>query len=256
MLTAYLTSTRSLLQLPGSNSTSLYSDTDLTRFINTARGQVAGEGGCIRLHGSLSTVVGTDNYQFSAIGTGTPATNGIQGVIRIDSMHCVAGIGQVWMTPRPWPWFSLYNRNNPVPPQGQPTEWAQYGQGGAPPPAIAPSGGSVQGGTFYVSPVPDDIYQLNCNTICYPVALVDDTTVEALPYFWTDAVPFFAAYFALMSAQTNARMADAAQMYKGHYNEFMTRARNQSNPDVNNWIYQQSGDPAQATKMGIKGGGQ
>ena len=57
-----------------------------------------------------------------------------------------------------------------------------------------------------------------------------------------------------MSAQTNARMADAAQMYKGHYNEFMDRARKQSNPDTNNWIYQQSGDPAQAVKMGLGGG--
>jgi len=58
------------------------------------------------------------------------------------------------------------------------------------------------------------------------------------------------------SAQTNARMADAATMYKGHYNEFMDRARKQSNPDVMNYIYQQAGDPAQAMKMGVKGGAQ
>ena len=57
-----------------------------------------------------------------------------------------------------------------------------------------------------------------------------------------------------MSAQTNARMADAAQMYKGHYNEFMDRARKQSNPSVNRWIYSQALDPAQAPKLGIKGG--
>jgi hypothetical protein len=255
LLAAFLAQTRSLLQLPGTASTSLYSDADLTRWINIARGQVAGEGACIRLHGTISTVVGLDNYAFSAINTGTPATNGIQGVIRIDDLHVVAGIGQVWMSPRPWPWFSLYNRNNPVPLQGLPSEWAQYGQGAAPPSATPPAVGSVQGGTFYVSPVPDDVYQLNCNAVCYPIPLVDDTTAEALPYFWTDAVPFFAAYFGLMSAQTNARMADAAQMYKGHYNEFMDRARKQSNPDVNNHIYQQAGDPAQAPKMGISKGG-
>lgn len=251
MLTAYLTATRSLLQLPGENSTSLYSDTTLTRFINTARGQVAGEGACIRLHAAVPTVAGLDNYAFSAIDTGVAATNGIQGVIRIDSMHCAIASGQLWMTPRPWQWFSLYNRNTVVPKQGTPTEWAQYGQGAAP-----GASGSIGGGTFYVSPVPDDIYPLNCNTVCYPIPLSGDGTVEALPYFWTDAVPFFAAYFALMSAQTNARMADAAQMYKGHYNEFMDRARKQSNPETNNYIYQQAGDPAQAIKMGVKGGAQ
>jgi hypothetical protein len=248
----YLPQTRSLLQLPGTNSTSLYSDSDLTRFINIARGQVAGEGACIRVHGTISTVAGTDNYAFSGINVGVPAATGVQGVINIHSLHCVAGIGQLWMAPRPWAWFSLYNRNTAVPVQGQPTEWAQYGQGAAP---SGIPGTQVNGGTFYVSPTPDDIYQLNCNTACYPIALVDDTTVEALPYFWTDAVPFFAAYFALMSAQTNARMADAAQMYKGHYNEFMDRARKQSNPDVNNYIYQQAGDPAQAMKMGVGKGG-
>lgn len=252
MLTAYITSTRSLLQLPGSNSTSLYSDADLTRFINTSRGQVAGEGGCLRVHGTISTVIGQESYNFSAVNVGVPATTGVQGVINIQSIHYVAGNGQLWVSPRAWPWFSLYNRNAAVPRSGPPEEWAQYGQG------AAPSGlpnTTVNGGSFYLSPLPDDVYQVNCNTVCYPVPLVDDSTVEALPYFWTDAVPFFAAYFALMSAQTNARMADAAQMYKGHYNEFMSRARNQSNPSVNNYIYQQAGDPAQAAKMGIKAGG-
>jgi hypothetical protein len=57
-----------------------------------------------------------------------------------------------------------------------------------------------------------------------------------------------------MSAQTNARMADAAQMYKGHYQEFMDRARKQSNPDENRGIYRQAADPVQAIKLGVKGG--
>ena len=252
MLTSYLTSTRSLLQLPGSNSTSLYSDVDLTRFINTARGQVAGEGECIRVHGTIPTVVGQESYTFAAINVGAPATTGVRGVINIQSMHYVVGNGQLWMTPRAWAWFSLYNRNNAAPQPGPPKEWAQFGQGAAP---SGVANTQVNGGSFYISPLPDDIYTLNCNTICYPQALVLDSDVEALPYYWTDAVPFFAAYFALMSAQTNARMADAAQMYKGHYNEFMSRARNQSNPSVNSWIYSQAGDPAQAQKMGIKAGG-
>ena len=254
MLTAYLTATRSLLQLPGVNSTSLYSDSDLTRFINTARVQVAGEGECIRVHGTATTVVGQDGpYPFSAINIGTPATTGIQGVINIQSMHVVIGNGQLFMAPRPWPWFSLYNRNSATPQQATPTEWAQYGQGAAP---SGVANTTINGGTFYVSPQPDDTYTLNCNTTCYPQALALDTDVEALPIFWTDAVPFFAAYFALMSAQTNARMADAAQMYKGHYEEFMDRARKQSNPSVNRWLYQQAGDPAQGPKMGVKAGAQ
>jgi hypothetical protein len=251
LLAAYLTATRSLLQLPGTQSSSLYSDADLTRFINVARGQVAGEGECIWVHGTIPTVVGQTPYRFQDINIGVPATTGVQGVIKISSLSYVAGNGQLWLPPRSWPWFSLFERNNAVPQQGPPRTWAQYGQGAAPSGAVNTQ---VNGGSFYISPPPDDTYTLNCNTVCYPQTLVLDTDAEAIPFFWTDAVPFFAAYFALMSAQTNARMADAAQMYKGHYQEFMDRARKQSNPDENRGIYRQAADPVQAIKLGVKGG--
>jgi hypothetical protein len=252
LLTAHQTQTRSLLQLPGAQSTSLYTDADLLRWINIARGQVAGEGECIRVVGTIPTVVGQRPYRFQDINVGVSATTGVQGVINVGSMSCTIASGELWMTPRPWPWFTLYELNNPVPSSGVPVTWAQFGQGAAPSGVLRTP---INGGSFYVSPIPDDVYQLNCNSVCYPIPLADDSTVEALPYFWTDAVPFFAAYFGLMSAQTNARMADAAQMYKGHYNEFMERARKQSNPSVNRWMYQQTGDPAQGPKMGIQGGG-
>jgi hypothetical protein len=250
LLASFLTQTRSLLQFPGSASTSLYSDSDLTRWINIARGQVAGEGECIRVVGTIPTVIGQRPYRFADISTGVAATTGVQGVINVRSLSYQIANGELWMTPRPWPWFTLYELNNAVPQPGPPRTWAQFGQGAAP-----GATGSVNGGSFYVSPIPDDVYPLNCNSVCYPISLVDDTTPEALPYLWTDAVPFFAAYFALMSAQTNARMADAASMYKGHYNEFMERARKQSNPATNRWQYEQAGDPAQGPKMGISKGG-
>ncbi len=254
MLTSYyIPQTRSLLQLPGSESTSIYSDADLTRWINIARGQVAGEGECIRVMGTINTVLGQQVYNFSNINLGVPATNGVQGVINIRSLSCSIGSGQLWMTPRAWPWFSLYNLNTATPQRGTPTEWAQFGQGAAP--GTAGSQASVNGGSFYVSLTPDDTYQLNCNAVCYPIPLAIEADPEALPYLWTDAVPFFAAYFALMSAQTNARMADAAQMYKGHYNEFMDRARKQATAGVNGWQYQGGGDPAQSAKFGATKGG-
>ena len=249
-LAAYLVQTRSLLQFPGSQSTSLYTDPDLTRWINIARGQIAGEGECLRVIGTIPTVVGQRSYKFKDINVGVPATTGVQGVINIGSMSWAVGSGELWMTPRPWPWFTLYELNNAAPPSGTPSVWAQFGQGAAPSGA---TNTTVNGGSFSISPIPNDVFQLNCNSACYPIPLVDDTTVEALPYFWTDCVPFFAAYFALMSAQTNARMAEAANMYKGHYNEFMDRARKQSNPDVNRWMYRQAGDPAQGPKMGMGG---
>ena len=253
-LAQYLKQTRRLLQLPGTQSTSLYTDADLTDFINISRGQIAGEGECIRVMATIPTVAAQQVYRFQDAVLGVPATTGVQGIINIRSISNQVGSGALWMTPRPWPWFSLYEMNNPVPTTGVPTVWAQFGQGAAP--SGVPNT-SVNGGSFYVAPIPDDVYTLNLNAVCYPQALALDTDVEALPYFWTDCVPFFAAYFALMSAQTNARMAEASNMYKGHYEEFMDRARKQSNASTNRWQYDGAGDPAQGPKMGIsKAGGQ
>jgi hypothetical protein len=232
----------------------LYADSDLTYFVNVARGQIAGEGECIRVMATIPTVAAQNVYRFQDAALGVPATTGVQGIINIRSMSYQVGQGALWMTPRPWPWFSLYELNTPVPSSGPPTVWAQFGQGAAP---SGVANTSINGGSFYLSPIPDDVYTLNLNSVCYPQALALDTDVEALPYFWTDCVPFFAAYFALMSAQTNARMAEAANMYKGHYEEFMDRARKQSNASTNRWQYDGAGDPAQGPKMGIsKAGGQ
>ena len=249
MLTNYLTQTRSLLQLPGTSSTSLYSDADLMRFINTARGQLAGEAECIRVLGSIPTVIGQVGYNFSDINIGTASAIGVQAPIHVRSIRLGIAPGSLWMTPRPWEWFEFYELNNATPQPGTPTTWSQYGQGAAP-----GSTGSAASGSFFVSPFPDAVYPLVCDTVCYPIPLVDDTTLEAIPFQYTDAVPFFAAYFALLSAETNARMADALNYYK-MYNEFLQRARRQANASQNRWQYEQAQDPVQATKFGVKGGG-
>jgi len=246
LLTAYLNATRLLLQNP-SAPTTLYSDADLTSYINTARGQLAGEAECIRVIGTISTVAGQQAYNFSSIDTGTSATNGVQGAINVRRVSYNVASGTRWIPPRPWEWFDLYVLNDPVPQAGPPTVWSQYGQGSAP-----GATGSVSSGSFYIN-TPDIVYTLNCDCTCYPIPLADDTTKEAIPYLWTDCVPFFAAYWAYLSAQTGARQADAERMYN-HYQTFLDRARKAANPAVGRWQYSQAQDPAQAAKFGIKTG--
>jgi hypothetical protein len=146
------------------------------------------------------------------------------------------------MHSRPFPWFTLYALNQIVPKTDVPKEWSQFGQGVA--------------GTIFVDPLPDQDYTLTLDTICYPDDLVDDTTVEVIPYPWTDCIPFFAAYYTLLGAQ---RMADAEQMFE-RYERFMTRARGMSNPDVLRNNFMQSVDQTLPNKLGMKpsrgGGGQ
>lgn len=245
MLTAYQTSLQNLLQLPGAPTT-LYPTVNLDSWINTARGQLAGEGECIRSIGTISTVIGQRNYNFSALNFGSSATTGIQGAINVRRISYNVGTGTQWIPPREWEYFDLYHMNNPVPVNGPPAVWAQYAQG-----AATPATGSAATGSFYIDPPPDIVYTLNCDCVCYPIVLADDTTVEAIPYLWTDAVPFFAAYYAFLTAQTGARMADAERMY-GYYKEFLNRARMMSNPSVNRSQYEQAADPASINKLGVQ----
>ncbi len=242
-LTQYQTDTRNLLQSP-STPTSLYDVTNLNLWINKARGQVAGEAECVRVLGTISTVIDQRPYNFSSISTGVSATNGVAGVINVRAVRYAVGDGFQWVRPRNWEWFDFYRMNNPVPESGAPEVWSQYAQG-----AIPISGGSGAAGSFFLDPPPNIIYALTCDCVCFPIPLVNDSTVDAIPYMWTDAVPFLAAYYALMSAQTGARYGDAERLYS-HYETFMQRARQQANPSVNRYLYQQSPDPTLMNKLG------
>ena len=251
MLTAYETQTARLLQNPAA-TTALYSTSDLDAYINIARGQLAGEAECIRYMASIPSVVGQQSYAFDDLDTGTSASNGIDGIINIRAIWYGVASGKRWVPPRPFEWFSLYYLNNPVPDSGYPTVWSQFGQG-----AAAGSTGATGAGSFYIYPVPDTVFTIYCDCVCYPIALASDSTVEAIPYLWTDAVPWYAAAYALWASQTGARAADA-ERYFNTYTTFVQRARQAANPAVGRWQYSQAADPVQASKLGIRaqGGGQ
>lgn len=206
----------------------------------------------MRVIGTIQTVIGQRNYNFSSINIGTPSATGAQGVINVRRIMYAVAQGQKFVRPHQWEWFDLYNMNNPVPVNGPPVDWAQYGQGGSGQGSITGIGtGAMGSGSFYLDPPPDLVYTLNCDCVCYPIALAADTDVEALPYLFTDSVPFFAAYYALLTAQMNARLSDAERMFN-YYQTFMQRARQASNASVNRTIYQQAQDPTRITKLGLQ----
>ena len=249
MLNNYLAQTQQLLQNPAA-PTALYSTALLTGYINVARGQVAAEGECIRRYGTISLTPGLAGpYNFSSLALGVPATTGVQGAIHIRSIFYNVGSGQKRLSVRAWEWFEIYSLSNPVPPFGAPVRWSQYGQGSAP--GVATDQATAAGGSFYVDPVPDVAYTLNCDCVCFPLQLAADGDPEALPYLWGDCVPFFAAYFALLSSQTSARRGEAEAQF-GFYQTFLERARRFSNPNVNRFAYAQTQDPVQAAKIGLQ----
>lgn len=250
MLSSYLTNVQNLLQSPGAPA-SLYPTASLTLWINIARGQIAGEGECVRRIGTIPTVIGQRPYLFSGIALNDTS---VQGVINVRRIMYAVGQGQKWVKGKSWAWFDYQRFNTPVPKSGPPTEWAQHRQGSAGTGSITGEGsGTIGSGSFYIDPLPDQVYTLNCDCVCYPIALAADSDPECLPYLWTDAVPYFAAYLALMSAQTNARIQQAQQMFQ-LYEQFMNRARGAANPSLNRYAFEQSQDPTMKNKLGIQGG--
>ncbi len=233
-LTSYLTQTRSLLQNPPGPS-NLYTTADLTRYINLARGQLAGEHKCIRKLGTLALTLGTQAYDFADIDTGVSATTGIGGVFNVRQANVVVADGAAYVASRAWAYFMQYHLNQVVPPEGQPSTWSQYGQG--------------ETGSLYVAPIPDDAFTMNLDCVCVPIPLVDDTTVEAIPFPFTDAIQFLAAYWAFMSSQ---RQTDAQAMYQ-RYQEFANRARAMSNPEVLGYQYSEAVDVTTPNKLGQGG---
>lgn len=232
ILSNYETITQRLLQNPPATA-SLYALTDLDSYINTGRTQLAGESGCVRVSGSLTLAAGTNVYSFSSITYGS--TTGVVGTYNIRGALVGVASGARWMRPRPFPYFQLYHLNNPIPVSGLPTVYSIFGQG--------------ESGSLYVDPIPDNAYVLQLDCVCVPMTLTGNagTDVEAIPYPWTDAVPYYAAYMALLSSQ---RTADADHMFQ-MYQQFVQRARQISNPEVNPRQAAQAGSPIRQGQLGM-----
>lgn len=232
-LNAYLQQTQLLLNDPNATQ---YNTADLTSWINTARGQIAASQQCIRYNSLITLAVGTQAYRINALSV--PA--GVQGAITVrqGALKNFFGPGYTRLPMRPYEWFWNYYLTGAVPPPGPPTVWAVQEPGVL--------------GTFMVSPAPDQAYQLLFDVTGYPIPLVDDTTTEVLPYTWTDAVPYFAAYLAYLSTQ---REQDAQQMLQ-RWIQFSSWGTKQATPTVlPQYLPGGIGDAIAASKAGVTGFG-
>lgn len=224
-LTQYLTDVRSLLK----DSNSLFwTTTELTRFINLARSQVASLSGCIRI-----LVPGTSPYGAGAVpgsmipGGATPGSSTttfftIQGVekysydfanayVRAQNQH-VEGISDVidcaisWGGVRPsldWiPWEDLqaYARSYNVGVTSYPFYWSTYGDG--------------LRGQVWLFPTPSSALEMEWDTICVPKDIFSNSDFEALPETFTNYVPFYAAHLAFLNSQRYEQASIMLQLFE------------------------------------------
>lgn len=233
LLSQYLSITQSLIQTPQS-PIPLLTTPLLTTYINIARGQVAGQGECIPAIGTLAVSPAALSYPFASIVFAESAI--VAGVINVRMIQVPAGAGMRRLFPREWPWYVTYVSSRLVPKVGPPKIWTQYRQGSL--------------GVIYLNHL-DTAYTLNVDAICYPTDLVDDNSTDGIPYLWSDAVPFYAAYYAYMAMQ---RQADADHMLQ-RYQQMMNSARSAVTPEVQPGSFPQGPDPMMANRLGVQPAG-
>lgn len=169
----------------------------------------------VTIDNSLTTIPGQEVYKFSTANILAQATAGVQAVIGVMSVSCAWGANAAMkpiLQQMIWSEFQAYYRSYNNGMQNYPTIWSQYAQG--------------VNGSIYVWPLPSQNSQMDWDCYCIPVNMVDDTTAEAIPYGWTDSVPYYAAYLAYLDAQ---RGEDADRMF-ATYTRYMKRARSFSEP--------------------------
>ena len=175
---------------------------------------------------SLTTVAGQEVYTFSTANTlaaTNSATTGIHQVAGIYSVSIAYGANAA-MKPaldyKPWSEFQAYYRSYNNGMQNYPVIYSQYGQGAK--------------GSIYIWPIPSTASQMDWDAWCQPITLVDDTTVEAIPYPWTDCVPYYTAFW----AYRNSQRAEDAKMMKEEFETYMKEAQAASTPPMVPSYYQ------------------
>jgi hypothetical protein len=162
----------------------------------------------------MATVPNQEVYPLAAADAFIPSGVGIRSILSIQSIAVSWGSNKPILRQIDWSGFQAYCRSINLASTNWPTVWAQYAQGAA--------------GSVYLFPIPSQVAQMEWDCYCQPIDLVDDDTVEAIPYPFTRAVPYYAAYQAYMSDQKR----DFADYYEAKYLAELRAARADVSPAV------------------------
>jgi hypothetical protein len=185
-LQTYITQCRRLLHDANAN---FWSDTELTDYINSARQRLVRDTGCLRTIQTVNTVTSQEVYQFSAL------PSGIQ-TLDILNINLYWGNTRIPLRYLPWTQFNAELRfwQNYI---GRPIAFSVYGQQ-----------------AFYLAPVPDQVYQMELDTIILPTDLVNASDVDAINSPWTDPVPYYACHTAKFKEQSYGESEIFLNQYK------------------------------------------
>jgi hypothetical protein len=181
----YITECRRLLHDANAN---FYSDTELTDYINSARVRLVRDTGCLRSYQTTATVTSQEVYTFSTLPEGA-------NTMDVININLIWGNTRIPMRYLPWTQFNAELRF-----------WQNY--------SGRPIAYSMYGPTsFYIGPVPDQVYSMELDTVIMPTPLVNASDVDTIPDPWTTPVAFYACYKAKYKEQSYGE----AEIFKQEY---------------------------------------
>jgi hypothetical protein len=184
-LSGYITECRRLLHDANAN---FYSNPELTDYINQARQRLVRDTGCLRTYQTSATVTNQEVYTFASL----PNAAFTMDILNIN---IIWGNSRIPLRYMPWTQFNAELRfwQNYY---GRPIAFSMYG----------PT-------SFYISPVPDQVYAMELDTVILPTPLVTDAQVDEIPDPWTAPVAFYACYKAKFKEQSYGE----AEIFKQEY---------------------------------------
>ena len=184
-LSQYITQCRRLLHDANGN---FYTTDELTDYVNDARNRLVRDTGCLRTLQTSATVTNQEVYSFSSL----PQGNQTMDIININLYW---GNSRLPLLYRPWTDFNAqlrYWQNF----TGRPVAYSMYGPQ-----------------TFYLGPVPDQVYTMELDTVIEPTPLVQQNEVDTIPDIWTQPVAYYASHTAKFKEQSYGE----AEIFKQQY---------------------------------------
>lgn len=148
----------------------------------------------------LETTAGVEQYAFPSVPLSANSTVYNQPSIDVLGVNILQGSVRYTMRYLPWTRFNAMLRSM-VNFQQLPRYFSVTGQG-----------------TFWLAPIPDQTYVMECDVVYQPPTLVSGTDDDGQNYPFTEAVPYYAAYLAFLAR----RRRDAAEDMIGLYNQRIT----------------------------------
>ena len=172
-----------------------FTDQELTGFINLARNRLARDTGCLRQLQPDMALTNQEVYTFDTL----PNGNNTFDVLNINLYW---GNTRVPLRYLPWTQFNAELRfwQNYI---GRPIAFSMYGSATS----------------YYISPVPDQDYVMELDTVVLPAPMVSSLDVDTIPNTYTSPVAFYACHQAKYKEQAYGE----SEIFK---QEYINKARN------------------------------